>query len=116
MMVDFSATAIGKEYFKINPYLANVLGVLTALIIIFLLHKNWTFVNADKNINRQFQVFLMVSLLGCLWNSGFLYLLERYFSFSFYIAKTFAIVLAGVWNFSANYLITFSTNPRFFEL
>lgn len=115
MMVDFSITAISKEYFKINPYIANVMGILTALVVIFLLHKNWTFADKDKNAGRQFQLFLIVSLLGCLWNSGFLYLLQQYFVLSFYVAKTLAIILVGVWNFSVNHMITFKANPGFSE-
>lgn len=116
MIVDFSVTALGKEYFKINPYAANFTGIFAALIVIFLLHKNWTFPNTDKKISRQFQLFLVVSVLGCLWNSGFLYLLQDRFSLSFYVAKAFAIILVGVWNFSANYMITFRSCPVLPEL
>jgi len=115
MMVDFSITAISKEYFGINPYVANLMGILTALVLIFMLHKSWTFADNDKNISKQFQLFLIISLLGCLWNSGFLYLLQQYFALSFYVAKALAIILVGAWNFSANYMITFKANPGFSE-
>jgi putative flippase GtrA len=106
-LVDFSITILFKEYFKINLYLSNLLGVLSAIIVLFFLHKRWTFMNTSKNVARQFQQFLIISLLGCALNSGLLYLFQQNFSLPFYLGKFLAIICVGIWNFSANSFITF---------
>jgi len=107
MIIDFTFTIIFKEYFQLNPYLSNFFGISVALAIIFILNKKWTFADTNKNINRQFQQFIIVSSFGFVWNSGLVYLFYQYFGLSFYVGKFLAIILVGIWNFSLNSIFTF---------
>ena len=107
MAVDFGFTVFFKELLRLKPYVANCIGISAAIIVIFLLHKKWTFSNSNKNINKQFKQFVITSLLGLLLNTGLLFFFQHYLFFAFYSGKLLSIVLVGFWNFSINSLITF---------
>lgn len=113
MAVDYSFTILFKEYFSLNPYFSNFLGIIAAIIVLFILHKKWTFADANQNVGKQFQQFIVISLIGCIWNSGLVYLFHQYFSLPFYIGKFFAIILVSSWNFLANSSLTFKIGPKF---
>ena len=54
----------------------------------------------------EFGTFFIISLIGLGINNLVLYILEK--KMNFYLAKLFAIGVTMIWNFSANYFITFS--------
>ena len=107
MLIDFSFTILFKEYFQLNPYLSNLLGVSIAMVIVFNLNKRWTFADSNSNVRKQFQQFFIVSSFGFIWNSALVYLFHQNLGFSFYLGKFFAIVLVAIWNFSLNSIFTF---------
>jgi putative flippase GtrA len=110
MAIDFSLTILLKEILEFNGYLASLLGVLGAIVVIFLINKKWTFKNDNKNINKQFFQFLIIALIGCLWNSGLLFIFNQYFFLSFYLGKLLAIMIVAIWNYALNSIFTFNVS------
>lgn len=106
--VDFGFTYIFKEKINLNRYLANAIGFLLAASSNYFLNRIWTFHSEDPNIATQYFSFLIVSIIGLGINTLFLYFFEMKLKFNFYIAKVFAIGITTLWNFIANYMITFA--------
>jgi putative flippase GtrA len=106
LIIDFSITFLLKERLRINRFIANSAGFSTAATTNYFLNRNWTFHSGNPEILLEYASFFIISLIGLALNNLFLFLFEK--RFNFYLAKLFAIILTTLWNFFANYLITFS--------
>jgi len=106
MVIDFSITILLKEKLKLHRYIANSAGFITAASSNYLLNRIWTFQSQNSKIFFEYGSFILISLIGLAINNLFLFLFEK--RFPFYLAKLFAIFVTTIWNFAANYLITFS--------
>ncbi len=107
MVIDFGTTWLCKEKFRWNKYVANGCGFTLAVICNYLINRNWTFSSSNPSWVNEFSIFVLVSLIGLLLNTGFLYFFHQKKDKNFYVAKFMAIVLVFVWNFLANYFFTF---------
>ena len=107
LFVDFGITWLCKEKIKLQKYLANSLGFITATSTNFYLNRIWTFSNHDPAIVFQFGKFAFISFIGLIFNNLILFVLNEYFKIEFYLAKLVAIGLVVFWNFFANYYFTF---------
>lgn len=108
MVIDFAVTWLFKEKLKVNKYIANSVGFVTAATNNYILNRVWTFKSHDENISREFFSFFTVSVIGLLLNNLIIYLLTEKLNVRFYFAKLIAIGVTVVWNFFANYLVTFN--------
>lgn len=108
LFVDFGTTYICKEWLKIQKYIANSIGFTVAASSNYLLNRIWTFKSQDPNIALEYTEFLVISLIGLGINNLILWLILKRFKINFYLAKLFAIGVVTVWNFLANYFITFA--------
>lgn len=106
LIIDFSITYVLKELLKINRYISNSIGFLVAASSNYFLNRVWTFNSDNPEIFFEYTSFLIISVVGLLINNFFLYLFEK--RFNFYLSKLFAIAVTTIWNFFANYLITFN--------
>lgn len=108
MIVDFGVTWLCKEKLRWNKYLSNSLGFILAASNNYLWNRLWTFSSVDSNITRQWGSFLLISAIGLGLNNLIIYLLHGKLHLNFYLSKIIAIVCVTLWNFSMNYLFTFS--------
>ncbi len=106
LIIDFTITYILKEKVKINRYMANSCGFTAAATSNYYLNRVWTFHSTNPRIAIEFTSFIIISSIGLIINNLFLNLFEK--RYNFYVAKLFAIGITIIWNFFANYLITFS--------
>jgi putative flippase GtrA len=107
MVIDFSITFLLKEKFKIHRYISSSAGFTIAASSNYLFNRIWTFSSNNPKILIEYGTFIIVSLIGLAINNLFLYIFEMKFKFRFYAAKLFAIAVTLVWNFLANYYLTF---------
>lgn len=111
LVVDFSVTWLLKDELHLNKFLANAAGFTMAVISNYIINRLWTFSERERTkVSRQFASFLMVSLIGLLLNSGFVYLFNEQLLLNFYLSKAIAIMLVFFWNFSANYFFVFKND------
>ncbi|HAN77311.1 MAG TPA: glycosyl transferase family 2 [Bacteroidales bacterium] len=105
VFVDFAITYLLKEKVKINRFVANSAGFITAASSNYYLNRIWTFHSHNPQILTEYSMFIAVALVGLVINNFFLYTFEK--KFNFYFSKLLAIGITTLWNFAANYLLTF---------
>ena len=108
LLIDYSLTYVGKEKMKMNKYVANGIGFLCAATTNFLLNQYWTFEDKNPDDFIQFSQYLSIALIGLGINTLVIYLLVNKKDMNFYLAKLIAIGVAIIWNFTANYNLTFA--------
>lgn len=106
--IDFGFTYLFKERLKVNKFVSNAIGFILAATTCFFLNKYWTYVSQTPLAWKEYLIFLTVSLIGLGINTLTLFLFNEKAKMKFYLSKCFAIMVAGVWNFLANLLITFA--------
>jgi putative flippase GtrA len=106
MGIDFSITFLLKEKLKIHRYISSSAGFTIAASSNYLLNRLWTFGSNNPKVLVEYGTFIIISLIGLAINNLFLYLFEK--KMSFYPAKLFAIGVTTLWNFLANYYLTFT--------
>ena len=107
IFIDFGITYLCKEILKIQKYISNSIGFTVAATSNYILNRVWTFKSNDPNIAAEYSEFLVISLVGLGINNLILWFLVSRFKMNFYISKLFAIGVVTIWNFFANYYITF---------
>ncbi len=108
LIVDFGITYVCKELLKIQKYISNSIGFTAAASSNYVLNRIWTFQSKDPEIMIEYSEFLIISLIGLGINNFILWLIITKFKLNFYLSKLFAIGVVTVWNFLANYFITFA--------
>ncbi|MBW6460249.1 MAG: GtrA family protein [Bacteroidales bacterium] len=108
LFVDFGITYICKEWLKIQKYVANSIGFTAAATSNYVLNRVWTFKSQDPNIALEYTEFLLISLVGLGLNNLILWIIHSRLGINFYLSKLFAIGVVTIWNFLANYFITFA--------
>lgn len=107
VFVDFAFTWFCKEILRLNKYIANSIGFTFAATSNYVLNRVWTFGSKSQEIALEYSLFIGISIIGLLLNNYLIYILNDKLKLNFYLAKTFAIGVVTVWNFLANYFITF---------
>ncbi len=107
VVVDFSITWLLKEKAKINRYLANSTGFITAATTNYFLNRWWTFQSHNPEITKEYLSFIGIALIGLLFNNLLLYIFHEKTKLRFYLSKLLAIGIVTAWNFVMNYFFTF---------
>jgi putative flippase GtrA len=107
LVIDFAITWICKEKLLLNKYLSNSFGFLFGVVNNYFLNKYFTFHNNDNHVATQFLSFLIISIIGFLLNTSFLFLLQKNTKINFYVCKVMVTAIVFIWNFTANSLYTF---------
>ena len=108
LFVDYFFTYIFKEIFKVQKYISNSIGFTIAATSNYVLNRIWTFESQNEEIVIEYSSFLIISVIGLGLNNLILWLILRKLQINFYLAKFFAICVVTLWNFLANFFITFS--------
>ena len=108
VIVDYGFTYLFKEKFKVHKYLANSIGFTIAASTNYVLNRIWTFESDNPDIAVEYGEFLVISLIGLGLNNLLLWIFHSRFNLNFYVAKLIAIGFVTIWNFLANYFITFN--------
>lgn len=107
VFIDFGITFLCKEKVRLNKYLSNTAGFVTAATSNYILNRIWTFQSSNEQVATEYGTFMLVSVIGLGINSLVLYLLNEKMRWNFYVSKIFAIGVTTIWNFLANMVFTF---------
>ncbi len=107
LIIDFGSTYILKEKLKVFPYLASSIGFTLAASSNYLLNRLWTFHSINPQIFLEYSSFILISLIGLGINNTFLWLFSGHYKQNFYLSKLLATIITILWNFLANFYITF---------
>lgn len=108
-VVDFSITWLVKDKLGLNKYLANSLGFVCAAFSNYILNRIWTFESHNPEVSKEFSSFFIISIIGLAMNNAIIWILNDKMKINFYVSKVLAIGIVMIWNFLANYLITFAS-------
>lgn len=108
LFVDYAFTYLFKEVFKVQKYVSNSIGFTIAATSNYVLNRIWTFESENPDIVLEYSEFLIISVIGLGLNNLILWLIVSRFRINFYVAKFFAICVVTLWNFLANFFITFN--------
>ena len=108
LFVDFGFTYVCKEWLRIPKYVANAIGFSIAATTNYFLNRIWTFQSHDPKIMLEYSQFFAISIIGLAINTLILWVLVSRYKKHFYLSKLFAIGVVTIWNFLANYFITFA--------
>lgn len=108
VFIDFGTTYVCKEWLKVQKYVANSIGFTVAASSNYFFNRTWTFRSQDPDIATEYTEFLVISLVGLGLANLIVWLIHGRFRRNFYLSKLFAIGVVTVWNFFANYYITFA--------
>jgi len=108
LFIDFGTTYVFKEWLRVQKYISNSIGFTVAASSNYFLNRVWTFRSNDPDIAVEYTEFLVISLIGLAINNLILWLIVSRLKWNFYLAKLAAIGVVTVWNFLANYYITFA--------
>lgn len=108
LFIDYAFTYLFKEIFRVQKYISNSIGFTIAASSNYILNRVWTFESDNPDIAIEYTEFLVISLIGLGINNLVLWLIVSRFKINFYVAKFFAICVVTLWNFLANFFITFN--------
>jgi putative flippase GtrA len=109
-ITDFLLYSLLVKFFLMNYIFANIISITVALVLVYILQKNWTFqYGAGKNA-KTFQRYLGSVVITYLLNNGVLIVFVEKFGYNIIMSKVFQIILSMIWG----YLLTnyFVFNPR----
>lgn len=106
--VNFGVTYVCKEWLKLNKYVSNILGFVTAATTNYFLNRLWTFQSSNPQIGTEYTKYFIVAVIGLGIDTLTVYLLNGKLKWNFYLSKVFAMGAAMLWNFFGNLLFTFA--------
>ena len=108
LIIDFGITFFCKEKILLNKYVANTIGFIIAASSNYIFNRIWTFSSNNHEILIEFSTFLTISIIGLLINNSILWIAINKMKNNFYFSKMIAIGITTIWNFFANFYITFA--------
>jgi len=108
VFVDFGITFLFKEILKIQKYVANAIGFITAATTNYIMNRLWTFESHNPNVALEFTRFFLIALIGLGINSLIIWAMSGKLKVNFYVSKLVATVVVTGWNFLINAYYTFA--------
>ena len=108
LIIDFGITFFCKEKILLNKYVANTIGFIIAASSNYIFNRIWTFSSNNHEILIEFSTFITISIIGLLINNSILWIAINKMKNNFYFSKMVAIGITTIWNFFANFYITFA--------
>ena len=107
LIIDFGITFLCKEKVLLNKYISNSIGFTIAASSNYVFNRIWTFSSNNPNITIEFSSFFAISIIGLIINNSIVWFVIKKSKINFYVAKLIAIIITTLWNFFANFYITF---------
>ena len=107
LVIDFGTTYIFKEKLHIYRYLASSIGFTLAASSNYIFNRLWTFHSTNPQVFFEYSTFIIISVIGLGINNTILWLFSDKWKQNFYLSKLLATVITIIWNFLANFYITF---------
>lgn len=108
VLVDFGITFLFKEVLKVQKYVANAIGFITAATTNYFLNRMWTFDSHNPQVALEFTRFFLIALIGLGINSLIIWAMSGKFKVNFYVSKLVATIVVTAWNFLINAYYTFA--------
>lgn len=120
--VDAGLLLLFLEVFNLDQTLfgfisiANMLSVLIAMIVSYVLNRVWSFESTDEKILTQGSKFVLVFGFSYVLNQILFGLMANYFGLAALFAKVIVTAVQMVWNFFLYKFVVYEQNPEAFML
>ncbi len=105
-LVEFSLFSFLYQMADLHLLLANCISFAVAVILCFILQKNWTF-QASGNGQRHLQLYLIMQAISAVLNNVLMYIFVLQLGIYAPISKLLEIAIVFVWNYSFCRLVVF---------
>ena len=99
-VIDYIIFFILHDILKWNTIISNVLGFTVSVIYNYIASIKWVFdVNKDNDQKKQFIIFITLSIIGLIINTGIVYVCVDIMKLYSLIGKVIATAIVMVFNF-----------------
>ena len=99
-VIDYIIFFILHDILKWNTIISNVLGFTVSVIYNYIASIRWVFdVNKDNDQKKQFIIFITLSIIGLIINTGIVYVCVDIIKLYSLIGKVIATAIVMVFNF-----------------
>ena len=99
-VIDYIIFFILHDILKWNTIISNVLGFTVSVIYNYIASIKWVFdVNKDNDQKKQFIIFITLSIIGLIINTGIVYVCVDIIKLYSLIGKVIATAIVMVFNF-----------------
>ena len=106
LCIDFGITWLLKEKARINKYVANSCGFISAVVNNYTWNRYWTFKSTHDWL-PEFGRFILFALAGLVLSNLLILFFHGKRNVKFYYAKGLAVICVFAWNFLANFFYNF---------
>jgi putative flippase GtrA len=106
-LVEFSLFFFLYQMADLNLILANCISFAVAVILCFILQKNWTF-QVSGNGKRRLQLYLIMQAISAVLNNALMYIFVLQLGIYAPISKLLEIAIVFLWNYSFCRLVVFA--------
>lgn len=99
--IDYGIMILLTELFGVSYLYSATISFVISVIFNYFASMRFVFVRKDNiSRKREFTIFVVLSLLGLLWNDLLMWLTVEYLYMDYRIAKILVAVVVSGWNFT----------------
>jgi len=105
-IVHFATTIALVEIGRLDPVVASVIGFVAALLVSFVLNRQWTFAS-QAAVSTSLARYVAVSVFGFLLNIAIMAAVTKWLNLSYLIGLALVVLIIPAVNFTLNARWTF---------
>ena len=99
-IIDYIVFFLLHDYLRINTLIANIISFTVSVIYNYIASIKWVFdVKRDIDKKKQFMIYIILSIIGLVINTGIVYLCVDIFKLFSIIGKVIATAIVMTYNF-----------------
>lgn len=99
-IIDYIVFFLLHDYLRVNTLISNIISFTVSVIYNYIASINWVFeVNANLDKKKQFIVYIILSIIGLVINTGIVYLCVDILKMFSLIGKMIATTIVMTYNF-----------------
>ena len=106
-LVDLGGLYLLTNFVGLWYFYSAIFSFAAGMIVNYVLNKFFNFKNHSRQIARQFGLFMIVALIGLIFNQLIIYMAVEYFHVWYIFAKFISVFLVFFWSFYGHRHLTF---------
>ncbi len=99
-IIDYIVFFLLHDYLRVNTLISNIISFTVSVIYNYIASINWVFeVNTNLDKKKQFIVYIILSIIGLVINTGIVYLCVDILKMFSLIGKMIATTIVMTYNF-----------------
>ena len=99
-IIDYIVFFLLHDYLRVNTLISNIISFTVSVIYNYIASINWVFeVNTNLDKKKQFIVYIILSIIGLVINTGIVYLCVDILNMFSLIGKVIATTIVMTYNF-----------------